>query len=145
VDGPPAIQRGLRRTDAVRLLDSAGRPSSDLTDATSIISFAADRRQSEKSWIADPQGVPWETFLTTDESTVHGADPVSEQPKQQVRERRLRVHGQRGMNSARPGLEGYAMARSHICFNEEPRRWVFPQLKTACCCSLRQLESQNPT
>ena len=27
---------------------------------------------SEKSWIADPQGVSWETFLTTGESTVYG-------------------------------------------------------------------------
>lgn len=30
--------------------------------------------QSEKSWIADPQGVQWETFLTTGESTVYGHD-----------------------------------------------------------------------
>lgn len=28
--------------------------------------------KSEKSWIADPQGVHWETFLTTGESTVNG-------------------------------------------------------------------------
>lgn len=28
--------------------------------------------QSEKSWTADPQGIPWETFLTTGESTVYG-------------------------------------------------------------------------
>jgi catechol 2,3-dioxygenase-like lactoylglutathione lyase family enzyme len=32
--------------------------------------------QSEKSWIDDPQGVQWETFLTTGESTVYGSDPV---------------------------------------------------------------------
>lgn len=31
--------------------------------------------QSEKSWIDDPQGVQWETFLTTGESTVYGHDP----------------------------------------------------------------------
>ena len=30
--------------------------------------------QSEKSWISDPQGVQWETFLTTGESTVYGHD-----------------------------------------------------------------------
>lgn len=30
--------------------------------------------QSEKSWIADPQGVKWETFLTVGESTTYGAD-----------------------------------------------------------------------
>ncbi len=28
--------------------------------------------QSEKSWVADPQGLPWETFLTSGESTVYG-------------------------------------------------------------------------
>lgn len=32
--------------------------------------------QSEKSWIDDPQGVRWETFLTTGESTVYGHDPA---------------------------------------------------------------------
>ena len=31
--------------------------------------------RSEKSWIEDPQGVKWETFLTTGESTVYGHDP----------------------------------------------------------------------
>jgi hypothetical protein len=30
--------------------------------------------RSEKSWIADPQGIQWETFLTTGESTIYGAD-----------------------------------------------------------------------
>src|SRR5467141_247367 len=28
--------------------------------------------KSEKQWIADPQGVPWETFLTYGEATVYG-------------------------------------------------------------------------
>jgi catechol 2,3-dioxygenase-like lactoylglutathione lyase family enzyme len=28
--------------------------------------------RSEKSWISDPQGLSWETFLTTGESTVYG-------------------------------------------------------------------------
>jgi catechol 2,3-dioxygenase-like lactoylglutathione lyase family enzyme len=32
--------------------------------------------KSEKSWIDDPQGVPWETFLTTGESTEYGSDPI---------------------------------------------------------------------
>ena len=29
--------------------------------------------QSEKSWIADPQGIQWETFLTTGQSTTYAA------------------------------------------------------------------------
>lgn len=39
--------------------------------------------KSEKSWVADPQGVQWETFLTTGESTIYGSNP----PEQQVRAR----------------------------------------------------------
>ncbi len=33
--------------------------------------------QSEKSWIHDPQGIEWETFLTTAESTVYGTDVIT--------------------------------------------------------------------
>lgn len=36
--------------------------------------------ESEKSWITDPQGVQWETFLTTGESAVYGYDEI--RPKQ---------------------------------------------------------------
>jgi catechol 2,3-dioxygenase-like lactoylglutathione lyase family enzyme len=32
--------------------------------------------KSEKNWVEDPQGVQWETFLTTGESTIYGAEPV---------------------------------------------------------------------
>jgi catechol 2,3-dioxygenase-like lactoylglutathione lyase family enzyme len=31
--------------------------------------------KSEKSWISDPQGLLWETFLTNGENTVYGDDP----------------------------------------------------------------------
>jgi hypothetical protein len=30
--------------------------------------------KSEKSWIEDPQGVKWETFLTVGDSTTYGSD-----------------------------------------------------------------------
>lgn len=36
---------------------------------------------SEKSWIDDPQGVQWETFLTTGQSTIYGTDEI--RPKAQ--------------------------------------------------------------
>jgi catechol 2,3-dioxygenase-like lactoylglutathione lyase family enzyme len=32
--------------------------------------------QSEKSWIEDPQGVQWETFLTSGESPEYAADEI---------------------------------------------------------------------
>jgi catechol 2,3-dioxygenase-like lactoylglutathione lyase family enzyme len=38
---------------------------------------------SEKSWIQDPQGIEWETFLTTGESTVYGTDEIT--PKVQAK------------------------------------------------------------
>lgn len=34
--------------------------------------------KSKKSWIEDPQGVKWETFLTTGPSTVYGSGPREE-------------------------------------------------------------------
>lgn len=30
--------------------------------------------RSEKAWVVDPQGIPWETFFTTGEATVYGED-----------------------------------------------------------------------
>jgi catechol 2,3-dioxygenase-like lactoylglutathione lyase family enzyme len=35
--------------------------------------------QSEKSWIADPDGVVWEAFLTTGDATVYGGGPAIEE------------------------------------------------------------------
>lgn len=37
--------------------------------------------KSEKSWIEDPQGVKWETFLTTGSSTVYGSGPGEDDGK----------------------------------------------------------------
>lgn len=37
--------------------------------------------KSEKSWINDPQGVPWETFHTTGESTTYGSGVESAAPE----------------------------------------------------------------
>ena len=47
-------------------LDHAQRPV--LNEGATTCCYA----KSEKSWIEDPQGVQWETFLTTGESTVYG-------------------------------------------------------------------------
>jgi catechol 2,3-dioxygenase-like lactoylglutathione lyase family enzyme len=42
--------------------------------------------KSEKSWIADPQGVSWEAFHTTGESTVYGTSgPNAQTMKQPVK------------------------------------------------------------
>src|SRR6266446_7590312 len=47
-------------------LARAERPIVEAKDATCCYA------KSDKQWIADPQGVPWETFFTYGESTVYG-------------------------------------------------------------------------
>ena len=49
-------------------LQAAGRPV--LEEGATTCCYA----RSEKAWISDPQGLPWEAFLTTGESTVYGVD-----------------------------------------------------------------------
>ena len=51
-------------------LDHAERPV--LREGATTCCYA----KSEKSWVEDPQGVQWETFLTTGESTVYGGAAV---------------------------------------------------------------------
>jgi catechol 2,3-dioxygenase-like lactoylglutathione lyase family enzyme len=55
-------------------LRRADRPV--LEEGTTTCCYA----ESEKSWIEDPQGIQWETFLTTGESTVYGHDPERAAP-----------------------------------------------------------------
>jgi len=38
--------------------------------------------RSEKSWIDDPQGVRWEAFLTTGQSSVYGTDEIRPRSQQ---------------------------------------------------------------
>jgi catechol 2,3-dioxygenase-like lactoylglutathione lyase family enzyme len=40
--------------------------------------------RTEKSWIDDPQGVQWETFLTTGPSTVYGTDEIRSKSEKQA-------------------------------------------------------------
>jgi catechol 2,3-dioxygenase-like lactoylglutathione lyase family enzyme len=49
-------------------LRHAGRPV--IEEGETVCCYAT----SEKSWITDPQGLWWETFLTSGESTVYGGD-----------------------------------------------------------------------
>ena len=51
-------------------LKAADRPVLDEGATTCCYS------KSTKSWIADPQGVVWETFLTNGEATAYGREPA---------------------------------------------------------------------
>ena len=54
-------------------LAKADRPTLDEKDATCCYA------RSEKQWVADPQGVVWETFYTHGESTVYGQSAAIEE------------------------------------------------------------------
>ena len=55
-------------TEVYSRLKRADRPV--LEEGTTTCCYAT----SEKSWIEDPQGVKWETFLTSGESTTYGSE-----------------------------------------------------------------------
>ncbi len=81
------------REDAVKGIEHVGLQAEDRTELAEVYARlqAADRpvleegattccyAQSEKSWIADPDGVVWEAFLTEGESTTYGASPDFDQ------------------------------------------------------------------
>jgi catechol 2,3-dioxygenase-like lactoylglutathione lyase family enzyme len=76
-DGKPGVQHlGIQVEDRTELeeaytrLQQAEGPVIEEGETTCCYAF------SEKSWIDDPQGVQWETFLTTGESTVYGTDEI---------------------------------------------------------------------
>ena len=81
-DGQPGVQHlGIQVEDRKELeevyerLRRAERPVIEEGETTCCYAH------SEKSWIDDPQGVQWEIFLTTGESTVYGTDEI--RPKAQ--------------------------------------------------------------
>jgi len=77
------------RVDATKGIEHVGLQVEDKTELEEVYGRlkAADRpvleegattccyAQSEKSWIADPDGVVWEAFLTEGESTTYGGSP----------------------------------------------------------------------
>ncbi|MEM8695612.1 MAG: ArsI/CadI family heavy metal resistance metalloenzyme [Pseudomonadota bacterium] len=69
---------GIQAEDAAELadiyarLEKAGRPV--LEEGETTCCYA----QSEKSWVGDPDGVVWETFLTHGAATHYGSGPSAE-------------------------------------------------------------------
>lgn len=61
---------GDELTEVYGRLREAGRPV--LEEGATTCCYA----QSEKSWIADPDGVVWEAFHTNGEATVYGDSPA---------------------------------------------------------------------
>ena len=69
------VEDGSELKEVYARLRRAGRPV--LEEGNTTCCYA----QSEKSWIEDPQGVLWETFLTTGESALYGAEAMLTGPK----------------------------------------------------------------
>jgi catechol-2,3-dioxygenase len=60
------VETKAELTDVYTRLQQADRPV--LEEGVTTCCYA----KSEKAWITDPQGLSWETFLTSGESTVYG-------------------------------------------------------------------------
>jgi catechol 2,3-dioxygenase-like lactoylglutathione lyase family enzyme len=81
-----AISTGQHATQGIEHLGIQVESQAELADLYGRLK-AADRpvleegattccyAKSEKSWIADPDGVVWEAFLTTGEASVYGDSP----------------------------------------------------------------------
>jgi catechol 2,3-dioxygenase-like lactoylglutathione lyase family enzyme len=81
----PGIEHlGIQADDRVELQEVYGRLKKAegpiIEEGQTTCCYA----QGEKTWIQDPQGIQWETFLTTGKSTVYGTDratPAVEETK----------------------------------------------------------------
>ncbi len=62
VENPDELQEVYGR------LKTAGRPLLEQGETTCCYA------RSEKTWVHDPEGIAWETFLTTGDSPVYGED-----------------------------------------------------------------------
>lgn len=63
------VESGQELQEVYGRLKAADRPV--LEEGATTCCYA----KSEKSWIADPQGVVWEAFFTNGEATVYGDNP----------------------------------------------------------------------
>lgn len=61
------VETGDELVEVYQRLQAADRPV--LEEGKTVCCYA----RSEKSWIADPDGVVWETFLTEGEATTYGS------------------------------------------------------------------------
>ena len=76
-DGRPGVQHlGIQVEDSAELAEVYARlrraESPVIEEGETTCCYA----HSEKSWIEDPQGIQWETFLTTGESVEYGTDEI---------------------------------------------------------------------
>lgn len=64
------VENGEELTEVYDRLKAADRPV--LVEGATTCCYA----KSEKSWIADPDGIVWEAFLTNGDATIYGDSPA---------------------------------------------------------------------
>jgi len=67
---------GIQVENAAELADIAGRLKAASEQVVEQEQAACCHAVSDKAWVADPQGVAWETFHTTGTATRYGDDRV---------------------------------------------------------------------
>jgi catechol 2,3-dioxygenase-like lactoylglutathione lyase family enzyme len=76
-DGRPGVQHlGIQVEDRAELAEVYGRLRGAEAPLVEQGETTCCYARGEKSWIYDPQSIPWETFLTTGQSTVYGTDEI---------------------------------------------------------------------
>ena len=69
---------GIQVEDATELAEIAGRLARTEGQVIEEKATTCCYANSDKQWVADPQGVAWETFLTHGEATVYGHSGATE-------------------------------------------------------------------
>ena len=102
------VENGEELAEVYGRLQAADRPV--LEEGATTCCYA----KSEKSWISDPDGVVWETFLTNGEATVYGDSPVLDAAS-------LNASAETCCAPVLSGVEGPALASPQ------------PERRKACC------------
>lgn len=69
---------GIQVEDAAELDEVHGRIKAAERPMTEVGPATCCYARSEKSWVVDPDNLPWETFLTLGEAAVYGEDTEDE-------------------------------------------------------------------
>ena len=78
--GPVGVQHlGIQAEDEGELKDVFGRLAKAERPVLEQKNVTCCYAKGEKQWVSDPQGVAWETFLTTGSATVYGEGGTMEQ------------------------------------------------------------------
>ena len=76
-DSPDRIHLGIQVESASELAEVADRLKGAEVKVRETPEVTCCYAKSDKAWTADPQGVPWETFLTHELASVYGEETLT--------------------------------------------------------------------